>query len=1103
MKCNLLNEIDYKRLQKEDDSVPFFCIPCIDDIFPFSKSPNHVTPNVLTTPNSPLIESHIAKLNAFLTQSLPQENEDENEETEIDHNHSPTNCQYYEPKEFNDANFNSSKSYSILHLNIHSITRHIDKLRTLLTELDFDFDFIAITESKIKYNTEPSIDINLENYHPPVNTPTQAEKGGVLLYVNIRTTDFKLRTDLNNKMYEEKTLESAFIEVKNKKSPNDIIGVIYRHPSMELDTFNDIHLRSLMDTLSLEKNKNVYIAGDFNVNLLNVSQHTLSSDFFNMLCSNHLLPSISLPTKLNSSGNHTLIDNIYINTFNPDIISGNIIFNVSDGHLPSFVIIPKSNHNHLPKKHNFFKRSLRNFNPENNNFETIKNAAIKDLEKLELKKVLELEKLDPNVSLNNFISAIDPVINKYLPLVKISNKMHKRRFKPWITQEIRTTMQKRDKLLRKITKLKDPARIAILETEYKVIRNQIVAATRRSKKEFYSEYFTTNNGNLRKVWQGIKDIINIKSRSYESPTSIDDNGNILTNPTDISNCFVKHYTSVADNILNDRKYNGDGNYQKYMPSQPSPDSLFMQPCDSAEVSAIINKFNIHKGSGPNSIPPLFLQHMLSVLAEPLSLIANICFETGIHPEKLKIAKITPIYKKGSKLLTCNYRPISLLSNINKIFEKLVHSRALTFLNSHNIFYEHQYGFRPKHSTNHTLINITETIREALDKGKLACGVFVDFQKAFDTVNHNILLNKLNHYGIRGIANNWFKSYLTNREQFVSVLGYDSNRMIMKHGVPQGSVLGPLLFLVYINDLHIAINSSTTYHFADDTNLLLIDENPHAIQSKLNRDLKSLYKWLLANKISLNATKTELVIFRKPSTKTPTLNLKINGTRISPSNNIKYLGVLLDEFLNGDAHCNQLQGKLNRAKGMIAKSRHYLSNREQNLLAIYHSIYSSRLIYGCQIWGQTNTTSFNKIRVNQNNALRLVSFATSFRDHVSPIYHNYKLLKLRDYVTLQNLLLIHDFFNNKLPASFQGYFTLTSEIHNHGTRGALQGQIWAPNIDTVRYGRNSIKNQAILSWNNFVKDFPAETDFLTFPRVKFKRKVISHFVESYAPLDPLN
>jgi hypothetical protein len=643
--------------------------------------------------------------------------------------------------------------------------------------------------------------------------------------------------------------------------------------------------------------------------------------------------------------------------------------------------------------------------------------------------------------------------------------------------------------------MKESDRKTTLRGEYKHIRNRIVESIKRSKQDFFSEYFTSNNRNLRKIWQGINDIINVKSRSLVTPTSITSNGNIITDPTLISNEFVEHYTSVADKILDERTFNGDGNFKRFL-HHPTPNSLVMHPCDVPEVCAIINKFNIHKGTGPNSIPPLFLQHMLSELAEPLTTIANICFSTGIHPDKLKIAKIIPIYKKGSKLLTCNYRPISLLSNINKLFEKLVFSRLFSFLDSHNTFYKHQYGFRPKYSTNHTLINITDSIRDALDKDCFACGVFVDFQKAFDTVNHSILLEKLSHYGIRGIPLEWCRSYLSNRKQFVSILGFDSKQLQIKHGVPQGSVLGPLLFLIYINDLHKSIVHSTTYKFADDTNLLLIDNNIKSLESKVNNDLKGLFKWLLANKISLNTSKTELIIFRKPSVNRPPLKIVLNGTRIYPSTNIKYLGVHLDEFLNGDAHCSQLERKLNRAKGMIAKSRHYLTNNEQNILSIYHSIFSSHMIYGCQIWGQTNSQSFNKIQVSQNNALRLVSFAPSFRDHVSPIYHSYKLLKLRDYVTLQNLLLVHDYFNNKLPDSFSHYFTLLSSVHGHGTRGALRGQLWAPNIETVRYGRNSIKNQSILAWNHLLSQCPPTTDFLNLSRNQFKKVCVDHLLSKY-------
>jgi hypothetical protein len=307
------------------------------------------------------------------------------------------------------------------------------------------------------------------------------------------------------------------------------------------------------------------------------------------------------------------------------------------------------------------------------------------------------------------------------------------------------------------------------------------------------------------------------------------------------------------------------------------------------------------------------------------MIANISFASGIHPDKLKITKVIPIFKKGSKLIPANYRPISLLSNINKIIEKLVFPRVFNFLEDNKILYKLQYGFRPKHSTNHALIKITEKIRDALDHGKIAGGVFVDFQKAFDTVNHSILIKKLNHYGIRGEVGKWFASYLSNRKQFVSILGFESNHQSIKHGVPQGSVLGPLLFLIYINDLNRSIKHSFTFHFADDTHLLAIaDRKPnvhpvHSLQAKLNKDLKGLYCWLLANKISLNAAKTELIIFRKPSQKyIPTPNIKINGKRIVPVSNINYLGVVLNEFLDGSAHCFQLLSKLQRAVGMIAK-----------------------------------------------------------------------------------------------------------------------------------------------------------------------------------------
>ena len=877
---------------------------------------------------------------------------------------------------------------------------------------------------------------------------------------------------------------------------------------MPVDHFNDVHIRPLITKLSLKKDKNIHISGDFNINLLNVSSHAGSSEFFDIMSSNHLLPTISIPTKLNTSGNHSLIDNIYTNVFNPDIISGNITFNVSDGHLPSFVIIPKPNQNHLPKKHNFYKRSNKNFDPQDRDFPITKFLVSQELLNIDWNQTLETEKSDANIAFNNFYSTIEPIIDKYMPLEKVKNKEHKRRYKPWITPGIRRSMNRRDKLLHKVIKMKNSPNKLSLQAEYKLLRNQIVELTKLSKQNFYNTYFTSNNGNLRKIWQGIKRIINIKSQSFDTPSCIlHKDGNIVTDPKEISDCFAEQFTLVADKILEQRRYNGDDeDYAKYLPPS-NPNSIAILPVDGPEICAIIQQFNTNKGAGPNSIPPIFLKHMLNELAIPLSWIANISLSTGIHPDKLKLARIIPIYKKGSKLLTCNYRPISLLSNINKIFEKIVYSRVFSFLDGNNAFYEHQYGFRPKYSTNHALISITEKIREALDQGKIAIGVFIDLQKAFDTVNHSILLKKLHNYGIRGKMLDWFRSYLSNRQQFVSILGFDSKKMEIKHGVPQGSVLGPLLFLIYINDLHRSIKSSLTSHFADDTNLLTISETTrptrkhpnrkpiHLLQSRVNRDLKGLNAWLTANKISLNAAKTELVIFRKPSVKCPSTNIKINGQKISPSSSIKYLGIYLDEFLNGSAHCDQLHTKLLRANGMIAKSRHYLHNNQQHLLTIYHSIFSSHMIYGCQVWGQTDSKYFKKIQTLQNNALRLITFAESFRDHVSHLYKDLNILKLRDFVTLQNLLLVHDYFNNNLPESFSGFFTLSREIHTHRTRGAMRGQLYVPNTESVRFGRKSIKLKSILSWNELARNFPG-IDLLQYSRSKLKMTIVKGFTDNY-------
>ena len=261
--------------------------------------------------------------------------------------------------------------------------------------------------------------------------------------------------------------------------------------------------------------------------------------------------------------------------------------------------------------------------------------------------------------------------------------------------------------------------------------------------------------------------------------------------------------------------------------------------------------------------------------------------TGVFPSVLKTAKVVPVFKKDSKLHYSNYHPISLLSNIEKILEKLMYKRLYTFLNNNNIIYSLQFGFRQQYFTSHALINIAENIRKALDYGNIGCGVFVDLQKALDTVDHQILLAKLNHYEICGVSKDWFKSYLSNCSQYISINGYKSGLAAINCGVHQGSVLGPLLFLLYINDLNQAIKFCKVHHFADDTNLLCLSNSIKKLNKLVHANLKHLVNWLNTNKISLNVKKMEMVIFKSKQKKFEgDLKIKLCGKRLYPTKSVK-------------------------------------------------------------------------------------------------------------------------------------------------------------------------------------------------------------------------
>ena len=966
------------------------------------------------------------------------------------------NCKYVD---INSFKYKQNKDdFSLFHLNIASLNKHKIELDTILSLINYKFDIIGLTETKIKKDITPTFETKRDGYKEFI-TPTESDKGGSILYVD-EDYDSNARADLDSSMYKPNELESVFIEINNTGQKNTVVGCIYRHPTMDIKEFNEDYLTPLMGKLAKE-NKHIYLTGDFNIDLMKTEDNTSTSNYLDTLTSNFFVPHIILPTRVTSKTS-TLIDNIFSNSLNfMEGISGNLTICISD-HLAQFLIIPGIK-NKTPKRHNLYKRETKNFDREN---------FILDLLEIDWHSILELQNNDPNFSFNSFERSINSIIDKYMPLRKMTKKEIKQKMKPWITIDIQTKIRNREKFYKKFIKAKDPLIKEEYHQMYKELRNQIVTLCRDGKKAYYQVFFQNNSNNIKGTWQGIKSIINMRGKNKTMPVSMMDGNKTISDPTAIANHFNQYFSNIASD-LQDKIYHIGHSFSEYLnKSQKNSHTFFLRPTDTIEVQNTIDNLIVSKAYGPHSIPTDILQLIKPIVAEPLVDIINLSFSTGIYIENLKVAKVIPIFKeKGSDLLCCNYRPISLLSNINKIIEKLMHERLYNFLTKHNCIYKLQFGFRKKHSTNHALMKLTENIRHALDNGNYSCGVFIDLQKAFDTVDHNILLAKLDHYGVRGKSNEWFKSYLSNRQQCVTINGFVSDEAKMNYGVPQGSVLGPLLFLLYINDLHQAFKYSTTIHFADDTTLLVNNKSLKQLKKHLNLDLRFLCNWLKANKISLNASKTELLLFHRVGKVIDyDLKIKLNGKRLIPSRYVKYLGIIIDCHLNWKYQINTLSAKLSRANAMLSKIRHYVP--ENTLISIYYAIFSSLMTYGSIIWGQVQNSNIKRINTLQNKALRIINFA-SYRHSATPLYEKSKILKFEDNIKIQNFLYVHDSLKGTLPSVHNNIFEANKDIHNYPTTCSNQHQLALDKVKTQTFGINSIKYQATTFWNEIVNKFPEE------------------------------
>ena len=425
---------------------------------------------------------------------------------------------------------------------------------------------------------------------------------------------------------------------------------------------------------------------------------------------------------------------------------------------------------------------------------------------------------------------------------------------------------------------------------------------------------------------------------------------------------------------------------------------------------------------------ILLKKILPLIIIPICHLFNLSFQTGYIPCQFKTAKVVPIFKSDDKHSFSNYRPISLLSSLSKLLEKIVARQIVGFLTKNKILYGHQYGFRKGHSTIHPVLHFLDKIFNAFTKpdAEYSLGIFCDLKKAFDTVDFEILLSKLDHYGFRGVSQLWFRNYLTERKQYVSINGSNSNLKQMYCGVPQGSVLGPLLFLIFINDLP---NSTQLFSllFADDTTFQISGSDIEELFAIANFELSKTATWFQANKLTLNVSKTKYILFRKKNMKVDfsQINLKIGNEYVErigsdcSTKSFKFVGLHLDEYLEWDQHINKVHGKLASSNYAISAAKNILPlNIRINL---YNSIFRSHLEYGILAWGGVPQHKLKGISNVQKKCIRNV-VNSSRLSHTDPIFSSLKIMKFNDLFKYNCSIFMHKIAFGKHPASFESMFT---------------------------------------------------------------------------------
>ena len=939
---------------------------------------------------------------------------------------------------------------------------HYDELRLLL-EKDKPH-IIGINETKLDQSTH-DCDLIISNYNI-IRKDRDKYGGGVLMYIH-NSLDFKLRDDLDF------NLESVSIEIKVGNFKPFLVTSLYRSPHKPVEYFGQIE--SLISATDCDGKESIII-GDTNCDFSTDSNND-TKNLKRILNTYGFKQIIKEPTRT-TSDTKTIIDHIITNKTEYVSNSGIIHCGISDHdavfmqknmRIPKLKLAPKT-------------ISVRNYK----HFD--KAAFLSDLRMAHFDEIKNYTN-DANEMWSLWKRLFTDILNKHAP---INNLRIKGTNVPYITSDLKHMIRQRDYLKSKAVKTGSK----LLYQAFLQVKSRVFFKLNKLRRDYYAKKIDETKGDMKKTWKVLKNAMNQdpKTNTIQKVTYIDKE---ITDPSKIAEACNDHFASIgkklAENIIET-----DSNPTQLLKQAKTKFKFECVQVD--QVIKVMRNLANAKAVGVHSIPNRSLKEANEVIAPSLCDIFNYAIDTKTYPVDLNIAKTTPIFKTGDKEDLNNYRPISIIPTVARIFERLIYNQIYSYLSVNNLLSTKQYGFRTLHSTALALSESTNHWLLNMGNGKMNSVIFLDIKKAFDTVNHDILLDKMSFYGIKGGELDFFKSYLSNRVQCCNVNGSMSGFKQITCGVPQGSILGPLLFLLYMNDLPDAIENTNVTMFADDTSLSKPFKSINELNDELIPAFVKICKWLKANKLSLNTVKTEFMIIGTLqriekldiSLETTPYALFVDNSHIRRVKQVKNLGLIIDEHLSWSQHIDYISVKLKRNVGILKRMSKTLPT--ESLIMLYKTLIEPHIRYCSVVWGNCGEVLKDKLQIFQNRAARIIT-KTPFdnADHFA-LLQKLQWLSVRDIINHETGVHMFKAVNHLMPKQINDFFIPLASQHSYQTRSMTYGNLYMP-TSQLSIEQRALNYKGSKLWNEIppeIRNAPSLNSF----KIKYKNYLIKKDIPDF-------